>query len=125
MNNIENATFETVIDEVNYYTGFVTSLESVKKQIESPETELTKQLLNVKKKFHVVITFDRDTNFPIFYKNINHTAEFMRSFPINDLLSSTHFHDISAAIEKFTKPIDKLAQLTHYPTKKCVKLIEA
>jgi len=81
----EKAAFDTVLDEVNFYTNFLTNLEIVNKQINSNETELTKQLLNVKKKYHVVIGFDRDYNFSTYYNNIRQTAEFMRSFPINDL----------------------------------------
>lgn len=121
----DSAAFDSVLDEVNFYTSFLNTLNSVDKQINSPETDLTKQLLNIKKKYHIVIGFDNDINFSAWYNNVRAIADFMRSFPINELLSSTQFGEICNAIDKFTTPIEHLCRLMHYPIKKCVNLFEA
>jgi len=61
----------------------------VEKQIESPETDLTKRILKAKKKYQSVAHFECDINFNEHINDIRLIAEFMKGIKINDFLAST------------------------------------
>ena len=98
-NQVEKLEFTSVLEEVQFYCSYLENLESVEKQIESPETNLTKKILNVKKKYQSVANFENDINFKTHINDIRLIAEFMKGIKINDFLASTDIKDLRKNLE--------------------------
>lgn len=125
LNQVEKFEFDSVLDEIQFYNNYLQALESVEKQIESPETDLTKKILKDKKRYHSVASFENDVNFKTHITDVKAIADFMKGIPINDLLASNDMKDVRKSLDEIWLHFQKLTNLMAYSHKKCLNLIES
>jgi len=114
----------TTLQEINYWLSLERSLNLIEQQMKLPEVEVSLQILKAKKKFQVVYSFENDLQFSKNAKIYDKVAEFMREFPINDLLSATSFADLNAALQNIFVHLKKIGGIEGYDTVRCFQLIE-
>ena len=114
----------TTLQEMNYWSSLERSLNLIEQQMKLPEVDISFQILRAKKKFNVVYAFENDLQLSKISKSYDKVAEFMREFPINDLLSATTTNDLIAALQNIFNHMRKISTIEGYDTIRCFQLIE-
>lgn len=87
--NHEPSDGDSIMEDIQFWKSMDLALISLNQQINSPEVNLTRELLSKAKRFHITLSFENDIGLK---EKLNETKlynSFLRELPINDLLTIT------------------------------------
>ena len=114
----------STLQEINYWLSFERSLNLIDQQIKLPEVDMTLQILKAKRRFSITTTFENDLEYSRYANIYDRVAEFMREFPINDLLSASSPQDLIQALQNIFNHMRRITTIDGYKTQRCFQLIE-
>lgn len=114
----------TALQEISFWLNLERALLRIQEKRESPEVQLTLDILKKGKRFLATVSFDADTRLKEVLSMVQDYNVLMKDFPLNDLLSSTDLNKIQEALQTIFQHLRKIRN-TKYPIKRALQLIEA
>lgn len=105
----------TTLQEINYWLSYERSLNLVDQQINQSETIMTLEILKKKLKHNVTMPFEFDLKFKHTLSMCVQCNQFMKEFPLNDLLSAGSLSDIMQAIAVIFNHMKNIKNLSYAP----------
>ena len=115
---------ESVNNEINFWINFHENLWDVSKQLKKEEVNLTVDILRNKKKINMMTSIETDLNLPTKISNAEQIAKIMKSFPVNQLMTSNNFKEITTEILNVFGQVKKLIELNFYSNLRLKNFLE-
>ncbi|CEM16453.1 unnamed protein product [Vitrella brassicaformis CCMP3155] len=115
----------SAMQEINFWLGLERALNHAHQQLQTPEIELTLNLLKQAKRFLATISFEADTGLKPAMEKVSNIIILMRDFPINDLLAATTVDQLTYSIRSIFSHMRKIKNATLYPLLRAFNLVEA
>jgi len=111
--------------EVTFWKSMDKSLESIKRQVESPFIELTFSILHQANKFSVRFGFDAGTSLSPRIEEVRNIMNLMKDFPIDALLTAPSMAAIGASLKALLTHMNRIKTIEHYSYNRTVRLMQA
>lgn len=118
------ATFESLKQEIDYWMNYRLKLIDLQDQLRSPEALLTIEVLKQKKKFHKVNDLAKELNLPQKIEQVNSIVSVVKDIDVSKMDSASDLESLSAAMQAIFNQIKKLFSNFSYPAEKCMKMLE-
>lgn len=119
-----DASSGTALQETSFWLNLENALGKIYGKRNSPEVNLTLDVLKAGKRFHATVSFDSDTGLKEAQDKVNDYNPLMKDFPINELLAANSLETIGAAIVAVYNHLRKV-RTTAYPAQRAIYLVEA
>ena len=115
----------TASQEINFWISLESALAKVDRDLQTPNVQLTLDILNNGKRFQAGISLKDDTNLATAQATVHNYNVLMRDFPLDELSSATTLTRIQdALVQIFSHMNKKLRLSSNYPVKRALKLVE-
>ena len=114
----------SALQEMTFWINMEYALHNIQNMKAGPEVVLTMDCLKKAKKFRVFVSFDTDTGLLDAMQKVEDYCNFLRDFPIQDLLGATDLEAIADSIRQIFTHLKK-ARNSVYPYQRLSKLVEA
>ena len=119
-------TFDSVLDEVQFYELYSEKIANLNRTIQSEDTKTVLNILKHKKKFASTMDFENEINFINFYSGIQEINTFMKEIPITELLTANTMDNVQKAITDVTTQFGQLLKKVRaYPPTNITNLFKA
>ena len=109
--------------EVNFWKSMDKSLESIKRQVESPFIELTFSILHQANKFGVRFGFDAGTSLTPRIEEVRNIMNLMKDFPIDALLTAPTLGAIPPTLKSLLQHLNRIKTIEQCVSSVSVDLI--
>ncbi|EAR94592.2 dynein heavy chain, cytoplasmic protein (macronuclear) [Tetrahymena thermophila SB210] len=114
----------STLQEINYWLSYERSLNLIDQQISQIETTITIELLKKKFKHNVIVPFEYDLKFKHTLQECTKCNQFMKEFPLNDLLSASSLQEIRTSLSGIFNHMKNIKSLSYTP-QRAYQLLEA
>eukprot|EP00928_Gymnodinium_smaydae_P025254 TRINITY_DN20180_c0_g1_i4.p1 TRINITY_DN20180_c0_g1~~TRINITY_DN20180_c0_g1_i4.p1 ORF type:complete len:4280 (-),score=1133.62 TRINITY_DN20180_c0_g1_i4:296-13135(-) len=102
-----------------------TALNDVKTQIDTPEVQLTLNILKAARRFLASVSFESDCGLTQAREKVANYLNLLREFPINDLVVASSVEQMTQAIRVIFAHMRKIKNASQYPLWRAYNLVEA
>ncbi|KAJ3451774.1 dynein heavy chain [Anaeramoeba flamelloides] len=113
----------TAEQEIKFWGTLKQRLTEIADQVNTGEVVLTLELLRVKKRHIAGFAFETDTGLNHALKKVTNYNNFMKYFPIQDILTAEDFQKLQEAVEYCFNHLKKI-RLTNYPLYRVLRFVE-
>ncbi|CAH6719016.1 dynein heavy chain, cytoplasmic [[Candida] jaroonii] len=119
----------SISDEIQFWTSLDISLTSLADQLNSVQIQNSINLLNNAKRFHVILSFNNDTNLAEKDLETKLNLSLLKDLPITELTSVNSkdpdcFENLELSISNVFTHLKKLRTVTNFPLEKALLIIE-
>lgn len=111
--------------EINFWLGMEKVLNDAQQQLQSPEIQLTLDLLKNARRFLATMSFEADTGLKPAIDKVSNYLLLLREFPINEMLVATTVEQLTQAVRTIFKHMQKIRTAVQYPLSRAFHLVEA
>lgn len=121
-----NRNIETgnTLDEIEFWADFIKILKSIKKQVESPDVQITLDIAIKKEKTFITTPFQKDTKTDEYTKRADSYNILLKDIPIKEMYNSNNVDDLIIQIRKIFEVVKNKMRLSDYPLKRIQQLID-
>ena len=112
------------LDEIEFWEDYIKALKNIKKQVESPDVQMTLNILKKAQKFFITNPFESDTKTDEYMKKANSYNILLKDLPIKEMYNSNRIDDLTEQIKKIFEVIKKQMKFSMYPLQRVQQLIE-
>ena len=112
------------LEEVEFWVDYIKVLKSIKKQVESPDVQMTLNLAKKANKVFITKPFENDTKTDDYIKRAKSYNILLKDLPVKEMYNSNSIEDLTKQIEKIFEVIRKQIKLSMYPLTRVLQLIE-
>jgi dynein heavy chain 1 len=112
-------------EEVAFWTGLQSELQSIQQQLKEPAVELTLAMLRETKRFVATLALENNTGLE---QAVSHAADvnnFIRTYPLQQLQAARDFDKIVAANRAIFDHLTKVRTSRYYSLERSAQLLEA
>ncbi|CAD8134930.1 unnamed protein product [Paramecium octaurelia] len=129
INQISNTKLEltnaSIVDEINYWMSMERSLFFIENQLKQPEVDFTIEVLTQAKKMNITAQF-KEIALKQSLQKCQSCNQFMKEFPINNLLIATNLVEIKDAMIQIFQHMKKLSNIQEtYTIPRSLQLAES
>jgi dynein heavy chain 1 len=107
-NLVRDPSLGNTMVEVNFWKAMDKSLESIKRQVESPYIQLTFDILHQANKFSVRFGFEAGTSLVPRIEQVRNIMNLMKDFPIDALLTATSLPSVIQALKALLLHLNRI-----------------
>ena len=121
-----NRNIETgnTLDEIEFWVDYIKVLKSIKKQVESPDVQITLEIAIKKGKTFITNPFQTDTKTDEYIKIADSYNILLKDLPIKEMYNSNNIDDLIIQIQKIFEVVKNKMKLSTYPLKRIQQLID-
>ena len=112
------------LDEIEFWVDYIKVLKSIKKQVESPDVQITLSIAKKKGKNFITNPFENDTKTDDYIKKADSYNILLKDLPIKEMYNSNNIDDLIIQIQKIFEVIKNKMKLSIYPLKRIQQLID-
>ena len=112
------------LDEIEFWVDYIKVLKSIKKQVESPDVQITLSIAKKKGKNFITNPFENDTKTDDYIKKADSYNILLKDLPIKEMYNSNNVDDLIIQIQKIFEVIKNKMKLSIYPLKRIQQLID-
>ncbi|GAB7350693.1 hypothetical protein MBLNU459_g1254t2 [Dothideomycetes sp. NU459] len=120
-----DASTGTAMQEKNFWLSMESALDSIKRQQDSDEVQLSLEALRQAKRHATAVSFQADTGFTEAVDKVQKYNQLMRDFPLEELLSATTLEKVQDALDQIFMHMNKKLRVCPYPIRRALPLAEA
>lgn len=111
--------------EINFWLGMEKALIDVRNQLQTPEVQVSLELLKGARKFLATVSFESDTGLKPAQEKVQNYLTLLRELPINDLIGATTIDQATQALRVIFRYMQKIKNASQYPLWRASNLVEA
>ena len=111
--------------EINFWLGMEKVLNDAQQQLQSPEIQLTLNLLKGARRFLATMSFETDTGLKPAIEKVSNYLNLLRDFPVNELLVATTLEQLTQAVRTIFNHMKRIRNANQYPLWRAFHLVEA
>lgn len=115
----------SAMQEIQFWLGMEKALQNAQQQLQTPEIQLTLDILRGAKRFLATLSFESDTGLKPAMDKVSNYLTLMNDFPINDLLIATSVEQLAQAIRVIFNHMKKIRTADKYPLWRAYNLVES
>ena len=116
--------FDSLKNEIEYWTVYYERLKILQKQLKSPEALLTLEIIKKKKKFHKKTDLADELNLSRKIKEVEQIVDILKEINLDNLENSETLIQVSDNMKEIFSHIKKLFSIYSYTADKCMKILE-
>ncbi|GAB7338645.1 hypothetical protein MBLNU457_5378t2 [Dothideomycetes sp. NU457] len=120
-----NVNTGTAMQEKNFWLSMESALESIDRQQNSDEVQISLEILRQAKRHSTAVSFHADTGFKEAADNVQRFNSLMRELPLEELLSATSLEKVQNALYTIFEHLNKKLRIVPYPIRRALPLVEA
>ncbi|CAJ1328908.1 unnamed protein product [Effrenium voratum] len=115
----------STMQEINFWLGMDKVLNDAQQQLQTPEIQLTLNLLRGARRFLATMSFEADTGLKPAIEKVSNYLNLLRDFPINELLVATTVEQLTQAVRTIFNHMKRIRNAVQYPLWRAYHLVEA
>eukprot|EP00931_Biecheleriopsis_adriatica_P034702 TRINITY_DN20021_c0_g5_i1.p1 TRINITY_DN20021_c0_g5~~TRINITY_DN20021_c0_g5_i1.p1 ORF type:complete len:4603 (-),score=1119.02 TRINITY_DN20021_c0_g5_i1:34-13842(-) len=115
----------STMQEINFWLGMEKVLNDAQQQLQTPEIQLTLNLLRGARRFLATMSFEADTGLKPAIEKVSNYLSLLRDFPINELLVATSVEQLTQAVRTIFNHMKRIRNATQYPLWRAMNVVEA
>eukprot|EP00439_Symbiodinium_sp_Y106_P012588 s7106_g1.t2 len=115
----------STMQEINFWLGMEKVLNDAQQQLQTPEIQLTLNLLRGARRFLATMSFEADTGLKPAIEKVSNYLSLLRDFPINELLVASSIEQLTQAVRTIFNHLKRIRNANQYPLWRAYNLVEA
>ncbi|CAE7372889.1 Dync1h1 [Symbiodinium pilosum] len=115
----------STMQEINFWLGMEKVLNDAQQQLQTPEIQLTLNLLRGARRFLATMSFEADTGLKPAIEKVSNYLSLLRDFPINELLVASSIEQLTQAVRTIFNHMKRIRNAVQYPLWRAYNVVEA